>query len=162
MERMKIENVEISKRNAKRNIKMTTVYADVTAPLYWWKEFYSFKSDIVDCDYDMVAVGKDFTIDDFAHQHMGDMELELLEKTIALLNYQKRMYAQTGDIGWKLKLIQTLPMSYMLKGTAMVNYGLLTSIYFTNRYSFLNEWTEFCEWIRSLPQGEAICRDRRK
>lgn len=159
---MKIENVEISKRNAKRNIKMTTVYADITAPLYWWKEFYAFKSDIVDCDYDMVAVGKDFTLDDFEHQHMVDMELEHLKKTIALLNYQKEMYANTGDTLWKSRLIQTLPMSYMLKGTVMVNYGLLTSIYFTNRYSFLNEWTEFCEWIRTLPQGEEICKDRRK
>ena len=64
MEQMKIENVEISKRSAKRNIKMTTVYADITAPLYWWKDFYPFKSDVVDCGYDLIAVGKDFTLDD--------------------------------------------------------------------------------------------------
>ena len=162
MEQMKIENVEISKRGAKRNIKMTTVYADITAPLYWWKDFYPFKSDVVDCDYDLIAVGKDFTLDDFAYQNMDIMELELLEKTIDLLNYHKHMYSKTGDAVWKVKIIQTLPMSYMLKGTIMVDYGLLTSIYFTNRYSFINEWTEICEWIRSLPQGEAICRDRRK
>ena len=162
MEQMKIENVEISKRGAKRNIKMTTVYADITTPLYWWKDFYSFKSDVVDCDYDLIAVGKDFTLDDFAHQNMDSMELELLEKTIDLLNYQKHMYSNTDDAVWKIKIIQTLPMSYMLKGTIMVDYGSLTSMYFTNRYSFLNEWTEFCEWICSLPQGEEICRDRRK
>ena len=162
MEQMKIENVEISKRGVKRNIKMTTVYADITAPLYWWKDFYSFKSDVVDCDYDLIAVGKDFTLDDFAHQNMDSMELELLEKTIDLLNYQKHMYSKTDDAVWKIKIIQTLPMSYMLKGTIMVDYGSLTSMYFTNRYSFLNEWTEFCEWIYSLPQSEEICRDRRK
>lgn len=162
MEQMKIENVEISKRGAKRNIKMTTVYADITAPLYWWKDFYSFKSDVVDCDYDLIAVGKDFTLNDFAYQNMDSMELDLLEKTIDLLNYQKYMYSETDNAVWKMKIIQTLPMSYMLKGTIMVDYGSLTSMYFTNRYSFLDEWTEFCEWIRSLPQGEEICRDRRK
>lgn len=156
---MRIENVEISRRCAKKNVKLTTVYADITAPLYWWREYCDFKTE---SDFSLIPFDRDFTLADFYYDNLNTLEVEHLKKTIELINCQRKASMQEKDESWKHKIMQMLPLSYMLKGTVMLNYGTLTNMYFNKRFSYVREWTEFCEWIKTLPQSEEICRDRRK
>ena len=148
-------------------MRMITVYMDITAPLYWWKEFDTYKVGTVvnSCSTMHKIHAKEFTLDDFSHEHL--INISLLEKIIDELNLCRNAYNDYDklseeykpefskkDIWWQL--IQLLPSSYNQRRTVMLNYEVLANIYKSRRNHKLDEWRAFCEWIESLPYSELI------
>lgn len=148
-------------------MRMITVYLDITAPLYWWKEFDTYKVGTVanSCSTMHKIAAKEFTLDDFSHEHLIDTCL--LERVMNELNIFRDIYnnydKQTEkykaefskkDIWWQM--IQLLPTSYNQKRTVLLNYEVLANIYKSRRNHKLDEWHTFCEWIESLPYSELI------
>lgn len=158
-------------------MQMITVYLDITAPLYWWKEFDTHKIDIVtnSCSLMHRIADKEFTLDDFSHEHLIAREKPLAEsvdasvdameppnaiwlihRTIQTLNQYRNLYLQTMDKKYWWQLIQLLPSSYNQKRTVMMNYKVLANIYKSLRNHKLDEWHTFCDWIETLLYSELI------
>ena len=148
-------------------MRMITVYLDITAPLYWWKEFDTYKVGTVtdSCSTMHKIAAKEFTIDDFSHEHLGyscctdnefDNPMNTLEQVIIVLNGCRDKYITTNNKFWWWQLIQLLPSSYNQKRTIMLNYEVLANIYKSRRNHKLDEWRELCEWIKTLPYSELI------
>lgn len=155
-------------------MRMIVVYADVTAPLYWWKEFDTYKIGTVanSCSTMHKIAAKEFTLEDFSCEHLNDdcvacnivfgdhsdylTSLDILKYTIEGLNYWRRRYLTTKDKDDWWQLIQMLPSSYNQKRTVMMNYEVLANIYKSRKNHKLDEWRDFCKWIESLPYSEII------
>lgn len=151
----------------RKYLRMITVYCDITAPLYWWKEFDTYKIGTVanSCSTMHKIQAKEFTLDDFSHEHLiSDC---LLEHVINELNIYRDIYnnydKQTDeykfdfskkDIWWQM--IQLLPISYNQKRTVMLNYEVLANIYNSRKNHKLDEWHTFCDWIETLPYSSLI------
>ena len=147
-------------------MRMIVVYLDITAPLYWWKEFDTYKVGTVanSCSTMHKIAAKEFMLDDFSHEHLSCIDIgggvgspyRLLQQTIMMLNECRTLYLQTNDkIDW-WQMIQLLPSSYNQKRTVMLNYEVLANIYKSRRNHKLDEWVEFCKWIETLPYSELI------
>lgn len=149
--------------------RMLTVYVDITAPLYWWKEFDTYKVGTVanSCSTMHKIAAKDFTLEDFSTEHLmdgGDEELvygdwtplHVLEHIVAVLNRQRDRYLETKDKKYWWQMIQLLPTSYNQKRTIMLNYEVLAGIYPSRKDHKLDEWHTFCDWIEKLPYSELI------
>ena len=151
--------------------RMITVYVDITAPLYWWKEFDTYKVGTVanSCSTMHKIHEKEFTIDDFSTDHLLPSVKEAFDTTIVgFLNSARECYfdAKNGhektkevytpkDFWWQI--IQILPSSYNQKRTVMLNYEVLANIYKYRKNHKLDEWVEFCEWIvNELPYRDII------
>lgn len=159
-------------------MRMITVYLDITAPLYWWKEFDTYKVGTVanSCSTMHKIAAKEFTLEDFSHEHLLNMDNndagdalflndannirvdgdDLLGLTINVLNYYRGRYIKTKDKRYWWQLIQLLPSSYNQRRTVMLNYEVLANIYKSRRNHKLDEWHTFCDWIESLPYSELI------
>ena len=149
--------------------RMITVYVDLTAPLYWWKEFDTYKVGTVanSCSTMHKIHEKEFTLDDFSHEHLIDSEsiptrvyspIQMMDATIDNLNKIRLLYLQTNDKKYWWQIIQLLPTSYNQKRTVMMNYEVLANIYKSRKDHKLDEWSVgFMEWIESLPYSELIC-----
>ena len=137
---------------------MITVYVDITAPLYWWKEFDTYKVGTVanSCSTMHKIHAKEFTIDDFSHDQLVVDGEDLLKSIIRSLNAYRLSYLDTEDKLWWWQMIQLLPSSYNQKRTIMLNYEVLTNIYKSRQGHRLNEWGDFCCWIESLIYSELI------
>ena len=149
-------------------MRMITVYLDITAPLYWWKEFDTYKVGTVanSCSTMHKIAAKEFTMDDFSHEHLEGRALNTLENMVDELNYWRDYYlvmkkqnvvgayTKAKDIWWQM--IQLLPSSYNQRRTVMLNYEVLANIYKSRRNHKLDEWHTFCDWIESLPYSELI------
>lgn len=157
-------------------MRMITVYLDITAPLYWWKEFDTYKVGTVanSCSTMHKIAAKEFTLDDFSHEHLCDDELALLEGVIARLNMNRIVFIAKNDkqvdrytvmsdecyakykktLWWQM--IQLLPSSYNQKRTVMLNYEVLANIYKSRRHHKLDEWHTLCDRIESLPYSALI------
>ena len=145
-------------------MRMITVYADITAPLYWYKEYDTYKVGTVanSCSTMHKIHSKEFTLDDFSCEHLAaDSELLLLE-TIKLLNEYREDYISTKDKLFWWQMIQLLPSSYNQKRTVMLNYEVLSNIYKSRKAHKLDEWVEFCKWIETLPYSELITNKENK
>lgn len=156
--------------------RMITVYVDITAPLYWWKEFDTYKVGTVanSCSTMHKIADKEFTPKDFSCEHLSGEGIKLFFKTIDTLNLYRQLYLNTNtdvqrngtrfskevcekikkDLWWAM--IQLLPSSYNQKRTVMLNYEVLAGIYKYRREHKLDEWREFCNWIEGLPYAEII------
>jgi hypothetical protein len=139
-------------------MRMITVYVDVTAPLYWWKEMDTYKVGTVrdSCSTMHKITSKEFTLDDFSHEHLKPISENNLIITIKMLNtcrYQYTVYRNKDD-WWQI--IQLLPSSYNQKSTLMLNYEVLSNIYHQRKNHKLDEWHVFCGWIKTLPYSELI------
>lgn len=180
-------NLMTTLRNAgtdhRKFMRMITVYLDITAPLYWWKEFDTYKVGTVanSCSTMHKIADKEFTLDDFSCEHL----LSLMSKdderivpmidvtpyhdktimyspygwltdTIYLLNECRKWYLETNDKKYWWQMIQLLPSSYNQKRTVMLNYEVLANIYKSRRNHKLDEWHTFCDWIESLPYSQLI------
>jgi hypothetical protein len=163
-------------------MRMITVYLDITAPLYWWKEFDTYKVGTVanSCSTMHKIAAKEFTLEDFSCEHLCDDELELLKEIIARLNMNRIVFIAKDDkrvdrysvmtdecyAKYKKKLwwqmIQLLPSSYNQKRTVMLNYEVLANIYKSRRHHKLDEWHTLCDWIESLPYSELITSKEEK
>ena len=149
-------------------MRMITVYLDITAPLYWWKEFDTYKVGTVanSCSTMHKIHAKEFTLEDFSCEYLTEPAISILKNTIEALNQARDLYLgydgfkhQWGD--WEKKhywwqMIQLLPSSYNQKRTVMLNYEVLKNIYHARKNHKLDEWHHFCDWIESLPYSELI------
>lgn len=166
-------------------MRMITVYADITAPLYWWKEFDTYKVGTVanSCSTMHKIHAKEFTLEDFSCEHLIDDEaiptrvysaLDMMKATVENLNYLRELYLETKDKKYWWQMIQLLPSSYNQKRTVMLNYEVLANIYKSRKNHKLDEWSEnhidvdgndmspglgmagFCDWIKTLPYSFLI------
>lgn len=150
-------------------MRMITVYLDITAPLYWWKEYDTYKVGTVanSCSTMHKIADKEFTIDDFSCEHLlnkavqynGYVSTAILEAVIGALNEFRKLYLETKNKAYWWQMIQLLPSSYNQKRTVMLNYEVLANIYKSRKNHKLDEWREFCHWIESLPYSELITGD---
>lgn len=152
-------------------MRMIVVYLDITAPLYWWKEFDTYKVGTVanSCSTMHKIADKEFTFDDFSHeklinsacmeiqeQHIRISPIQALATTIECLNSYRDLYLQTKDKKYWWQMIQLLPSSHNQKRTVMLNYEVLANIYKSRKDHKLDEWHKFCNWIERLPYSELI------
>lgn len=139
-------------------MRMIAVYVDLTAPLYWWKEFDTYKVGTVanSCSTMHKIHAKEFTLDDFSHEHLLDAFKADLKRLIAALNVARDKFLETKDKAFWWQMIQLLPASYNQKRTVMLNYEVLANMYKSRKNHKLDEWRDFCHWIESLPYSELI------
>lgn len=166
-------------------MRMITVYADITAPLYWWKEFSTYKIGTVanSCSTMYKIHAKEFTLEDFSHEHLikwnddltcdllihegseslmaggyptGMSPRGLLDETILMLNAAREKYLETKDKKYWWQMIQLLPSSYNQKRTVMLNYEVLANMYKSRKNHKLDEWRTLCDWMKTLPYSELI------
>ena len=154
--------------------RMIAVYVDITAPLYWWKEFDTYKVGTVanSCSTMHKIHEKEFTLDDFSHEHLMETPIyfhygldaeekrcfpsNILKETIEALNLFRKRFLETKDKRYWWQMIQLLPSSYNQKRTVMLNYEVLSNMYEWRKNHKLDEWRSFCEWIEHLPYSEII------
>lgn len=142
-------------------MRMIVVTLDITAPLYWWKEFDTYKVGTVadSCSTMHKIHAKEFALDDFSIEHLNDDVIEKPFKTIIdCLNFFRGLYLQHKDKDDWWQMIQLLPSSYNQKRTVQLNYAVLKNMYHARKNHKLDEWLDFCKWIESLPYSELICK----
>ena len=147
-------------------MRMITVYADIIAPLYWWKEFDTYKVGTVanSCSTMHKIADKEFTLEDFSHEHLLDncrgsvaySSMDVLQLTINMLNDYREKYLEAKDKKYWWQMIQLLPSSYNQIRTVMLNYEVLANIYKSRKNHKLDEWHTFCDWIEQLPYSNLI------
>ena len=151
-------------------MRMITVYVDITAPLYWWKEFDTYKVGTVanSCSTMHKIHEKEFYEEDFSFERLesgyeeykGDDAMHTaycsMQNTISALNRLRYMYNITKNKKYWYAMIQLLPSSYNQKRTVMLNYEVLANIYKSRRNHKLDEWKDFCKWIEGLPYSKLI------
>ena len=155
-------------------MRMITVYVDLTGPLFWWKEFDTYKVGTVanSCSTMNKIAAKEFTLEDFSCEHLSIRQsVDILKETIDALNVFRNVYLNGGllkyetgefatfqpkdkEIWWQM--IQLLPSSYNQRRTLMLNYEVLANIYKSRRNHKLDEWHTLCDWIESLPYSELV------
>lgn len=140
-------------------LRMITVTCDITAPLYVWKEFDTYKVGTVanSCSTMHKIHTKEFTMDDFSREHLLNGSLFQLHRTVDLLNEARECFLETKDKVYWWQMIQLLPSSYNQKRTVQLNYAVLKSMYHARKNHKLDEWREFCDWCESLPYFKEIC-----
>lgn len=145
-------------------MRMLPVYVRITAPLYWWKEFDTYKVGTVanSCSTMLKIAEKEFTLDDFSCEHLMGGYLEQMRRIIDDLN-NARKYFTVGDQFFSpgnkrdwWQMIQLLPSSYNQTRNVMMNYEVLANIYKSRKDHKLDEWRNFCKWIEELPYSELI------
>ena len=152
-------------------MRMIGVFVDIVAPLYWWKEFDTYKVGTVanSCSTMHKIHDKEFTLDDFSHEHLltpdevewGDYIPKIwLEETINLLNQNRKKFIETKDKKYWWNMIQLLPSSYNQRRTVSLNYAVLANMYHARKEHKLDEWRNFCEWIKTLPYSELITGEK--
>lgn len=139
-------------------MRMITVYLDITAPLYWWKEFDTYKVGTVanSCSTMHKITDKPFELDDFSHEHLGFQSVRVLKDTIKVMNDFREEFIKDHEKENWWQLIQLLPSSYNQKRTVMLNYEVLANIYKSRRHHKLDEWHTLCDRIESLPYSALI------
>ena len=139
-------------------MRMIVVYLDITAPLYWWKEFDTYKvGTTANSTSTMHRIhSKDFSRDDFSTDHMTEGALGALDNMISFLEESRIKFTETKDKKYWYDIIQLLPSSYNQMRTVTLNYENLINMYYARRSHKLDEWHTFCDWIRSLPYASEL------
>ena len=161
-------------------MRMITVYVDITGPLYWWKEFDTYKVGTVanSCSTMHKIHAKEFTLEDFSCEHLLEPKdvhvpndsccnpnwegcgiiapIDILEETVNMLNKAREMFLETKDKKYWWQMIQLLPTSYNQKRTVQLNYEVLANMYKSRKGHKLDCWRNFCSWIETLPYSELI------
>ena len=157
-------NLMTTLRNAgtdhRKFMRMIVVYLDITAPLYWWKEFDTYKVGTVanSCSTMHKIQEKEFTLENFSCENLYDDEYELLKETIKVLNADRKLYLKSKKKNDWWQMIQLLPSSYNQTRNVMMNYEVLCNIYHSRKGHRLDEWIVFRKWIESLPYSEIITK----
>lgn len=147
-------------------LRMVNVTVDIVAPLYWWKEFDTYKVGTVrnSCSTMHKITAKEFTIDDFSHEHLFPGEYgeetptDILQYLICALNKFRELYLKSHDKNYWWQIIQLLPSSYNQRATVQLNYEVLLNMYHSRKNHKLDEWRTFCEWIEKLPYMEEFLK----
>ena len=174
---MKLRN---SGTDHRKFMRMITVYLNITAPLYWWKEFDTYKVGTVanSCSTMHKIHAKEFTLEDFSYEHLLEPKdvhvpndsccnsnwegcgiiapIDILEETINMLNKARVMFLKTKDKTYWWQMIQLLPTSYNQRRTVQLNYEVLANMYKSRKGHRLDEWNSLCSWIETLPYHELI------
>ena len=139
-------------------MRMINVTLDITAPLYWWKEFDTYKVGTVrnSCSTMHKIHERCFELSDFSHEHLTEFSSRCLNNTVGVLNEYRQEYLRTKDKTYWWQLIQLLPSSYNQRATVQLNYQVLRTVYWSRRNHKLDEWVEFCKWVKTLPYSELI------
>lgn len=139
-------------------MRMMPVYVRITAPLYWWKEFDTYKVGTVanSCSTMHKIAEKEFTLEDFSCEHMDIASKTCLETIIGYLNLFRQNFLENHDKDIWWQMIQLLPSSYNQTRNVMLNYEVLANIYHSRKNHKLDCWREFCSWIKTLPYSELI------
>ena len=149
-------------------MRMMPVYVRITAPLYWWKEFSTYKVGTVanSCSTMHKIAEKEFTLEDFSCEHLNRIGTSTLWDIIDILNVARKLYLEGGEykgehyeakdkrVWWQM--IQLLPSSYNQTRNVMMNYEVLCNIYHSRKDHKLDEWKEFCKCIEEFPYSELI------
>lgn len=163
-------NLRNAGTDERKFMRMLTVHANITAPLYWWKEYDTYKVATVanSCSTMHKIHAKEFTLDDFSHEHLMPINVEFVDYTlpittvdifqsiINILNAAREKYLETKDKSYWWQMIQILPSSYNQRRTVMLNYEVLANMYRARKNHKLDEWRELCKWIEGLPYSELI------
>ena len=172
-----MKNLSNAGTDHSKYLRFITVTADITAPLYWWKEYDTYKVGTVanSCSTMHKIHAKEFTLDDFSHEHLTPHSLIVLQDIIINLNQYRMWYIDKDDkrididtemsdecytkykkdLWWQM--IQLLPSSYNQKRTVLLNYQVLKNMYHARNSHKLDEWLDFCRWCESLPYFKEIC-----
>ena len=139
-------------------LRMITVTVDIIAPLYWWKEFDTYKVGTVanSCSTMHKIHAKEFTLDDFSHEHLEPRAIGLLEDIVDALNIHRENFIENKDKHEWWQMIQLLPTSYNQRRTVQLNYQVLKHMYFARKAHKLDCWRDFCAWIETLPYFKEI------
>ena len=175
-----MRNLSMAGTDHRKFMRMIPVYVRITAPLYWWKEFDTYKVGTVSnsCSTMHKITSKEFTEQDFSTDYLGSRYYnptndifaiefpgeqpfnatctDVLRLLINILNYYRKKYIDTGDKEYWWKIIQLLPSSYNQTRNVMLNYEVLANIYKSRKNHKLDEWVEFCKWIEGLPYSDLI------
>ena len=146
-------------------LRQIFVSVDITAPLYWWKEFDTYKVGTVanSCSTMHKIHAKEFTFDDFSHEHLysrlGESyeAMDCLTDIIDCLNKYRNLYVETKDKLWWWQMIQLLPSSYNQLRTCTMSYETLLNQYHARKHHKLDEWRDYCAWIETLPYFKEMC-----
>ena len=152
-----MKNLRNAGTDHRKFMRMITVYLDITGPLYWWKEFDTYRVGVEknSCSTMHKIHAKEFTLEDFSCEKLYD-PLGDLRPIVDRLNVYRERYLKTKDKNDWWQMIQLLPTSYNQKRTVMLNYEALANIYKSRRNHKLDEWHTFCDWIEELPYSELI------
>ena len=146
-------------------MRMITVTCDITAPLYWWKEFDTYKVGTVrnSCSTMHKIQDKEFTLEDFSIEHLNNISINDMKSTIDMLNFWREQYnVSTNNENKKnqwWQMIQLLPSSYNQRATVQINYAVLRNMYHSRKNHKLDCWRTFCEWIETLPYAKELSCD---
>ena len=164
-------DLDLMKRLAKAGtdhrkfMRMITVYLDITAPLYWWKEFDTYKVGTVanSCSTMHKIHDKEFDLDDFSYEHLTNDSTNTLIALIQILEANRKIFLalegkEAKEHWWQI--IQLLPSSYNQRRTVMLNYEVLANMYHSRKHHKLDEWREFCKWVEKLPYSELIIGEK--
>ena len=156
-----LKNLTIAGPEHRKWNRMVTVTMDITAPLYWWKEYDTYKVGTVSnsCSTMHKIQAKEFEMSDFSTEHMTKMTKLFMGALISELNLNRTLFNKTKDKKYWWQMIQLLPTSYNQKRTVHLNYEVLGTIYHQRRHHKLDEWVEFCNTIKTLPYSEFITRE---
>lgn len=157
-----MKNLRKAGTDHRKYLRMINVTMDITAPMYWWSEYDTYKVGTVanSCSKMHRIHAKEFTLDDFSYEHLDTGWYTCLNETIIpLLNRAREKYVETKDKYYWWMLIQLLPASYNQRRTVQLNYEVLLNMYHARKEHKLDEWREFCKIIESLPYFKEICLD---
>ena len=151
-------------------LRFINVTCDIIAPLYWWKEFDTYKVGTVrnSCSTMHTIAKKEFTLDDFSIEHLFQYDINMtptnkylycLECTVEVLNEARKKYLETKDKGYWWQMIQLLPSSYNQRAKVQLNYEVLMKMYHERKAHKLDEWKTFCEWVKTLPYMREMLND---
>ena len=157
----------------RKYMRMIVVYLDITAPIYWWKEFDTYKvGTVANSTSTMHRIhAKELTVSDFSHEHLIQNEdltcyssewlspSEILKIIVTTLNGCRKAFVDSKDKKYWWQMIQLLPSSFNQKRTVMLNYEVLRNMYHSRKNHKLDEWHTFCDWIECLPYSEIITGD---
>ena len=143
-------------------LRMINVTLDITAPLYWWKEADQYKVGTVtnSCSTMHKIHAKEFTLDDFSHDHMNEKSVYMLNELVRYLNAVREAFIETKVKQYWWQMIQLLPTSYNQKRTVQLNYQVLKNMYHARKNHKLDEWHTFCSWVEDLPYADHLITEK--
>ncbi|WP_314162941.1 hypothetical protein [Lachnoanaerobaculum gingivalis] len=142
----------------RKYLRQVMLSVDITAPMYWWKEYDTYKiATVANSTSTMHKIhSKPFEIDDFSHDHLTENGLKVLKGIVDEMEKIRLEYIETKDKSLWYDLIQLLPSSYNQMRTCTLNYETLINIYKSRKHHKLDEWRSFCEWIETLPYAKEL------
>lgn len=153
-----MQNLILAGSDHSKFMRYITVTCDITAPLYWYKEYDTYKVGTVanSCSTMHKIHAKEFTPSDFSCEHLLPVGISAMEHVIKALNAYRERYLETNNKIFWYPMIQLLPTSYNQRRTVQLNYAVLRNMYFARKAHKLDEWRDFCKWVKTLPYAKEL------